>query len=129
MPASPAMTVGTKLVDFCKKGEFKKAIQSLYAKDIVSTEASCPEGQSPTAKGIEACLGKADWWAENHTVHSMKVEGPFPNGDDRFCVYFEFEVTPKVGPMANKRFTMKEVGLYTVKGEKVSDEAFFYAMG
>ena len=31
--------VATKLVDYCRKGEWRKALDDLYAKDIVSVEA------------------------------------------------------------------------------------------
>lgn len=129
MSANPAFAVGSKLVDFCKKGQFVEAMDALYDKNIVSTEAGGPPGQDRTGKGIDHVKGKAKWWAENHTIHGMKIEGPFPNGDDRFCVYFDFDVTAKAGPLAGKRFNMKEVGLYTIKNGKVVDEAFFYAMG
>ena len=38
------------------------------------------------------------------------------------------DVTPKEGPMTGKRFTMQEVGLYTVAGGRVAREEFFYSM-
>ena len=31
--------VATKLVDYCRKGEWRKALDDLYAQDIVSVEA------------------------------------------------------------------------------------------
>ena len=74
-------------------------------------------------EGIAAVKGKGDWWVANHEVHSSKVEGPFPHGD-RFIVRFTYDVTAKGGPMAGKRFTMDEAGLYTVKDGKVSTKSF-----
>ncbi len=35
--------VATKLVEFCQNGEWMKAIDELYAKDIVSVEARAME--------------------------------------------------------------------------------------
>ena len=61
-------------------------------------------------------------------MHGVKVEGPWPHGD-RFIVRFTLDVTAKSGPMAGKRFSMDEVGLYTVKEGKVVQEEFFYHMG
>jgi hypothetical protein len=122
------LEVGKKLVDLCKQGKFKEAMNSLYASNIVSIEAGAPAGQSPRVDGIEAVRGKADWWEKNHEIHSMKVEGPWPHGD-RFVARFTIDVTPKSGPMSGKRFTMDELGLYTVKDGKVVHEEFFYSMG
>lgn len=126
---SSTLEVGKKLVDMCRKVQFKEAIDALYAPNIKSVEAHAGDGTMPrTLEGIEAIRGKTVWWLENHTVHSVGVEGPFPN-EDRFVVFFKLDVTPKVGPMANKRFTMEEAALYTVKSGKVVHEEFFYDMG
>ena len=51
--------------------------------------------------------------------------GPFPHGNDRFCVMFDYDVTNKP---SGQRFQMEEVGLYTVADGKISKEEFFYAM-
>ena len=125
---SSAHDVGKKLVELCKEGKFKEAMNSLYGDKIVSVEAGAPPGKSPRMEGIEAVRGKADWWEKNHEVHSVKVEGPWPHGE-RFIVRFTLDVTPRSGPMAGKRFQMDETGLYTVKDGKVVEEEFFYHMG
>jgi SnoaL-like domain len=123
-----ALEVGQKLVALCKEGKFLEAIQELYAPKIVSIEARGDEKMPARMEGIDAVVGKGKWWTENHTVHSSQIQGPFPHGD-RFIVFFSFDVTPKVGPMAGKRFKMEEGGLYTVKDGKVTQEEFFYHMG
>ena len=122
------MEVGKTLVELCKQGKFKEAMNSLYADNIVSVEAAAPPGKSTRMEGIEAIRGKADWWEKNHEVHSVKVEGPWPHGD-RFIVQSILDVTEKSGTMAGKRFHMDEAALYTVKEGKVVQEEFFYAMG
>ena len=127
MRDSPRMTtkdIGQKLVDLCKAGKNHDAMTELYAKDIVSVEAGAPPGQSPESKGLEAVLAKGKWWAENHEVHSAKVDGPFPHGD-RFAVMFDYDITRK---QANQRIQMREVALYTVKDGKIVREEFFYSM-
>ena len=120
-----AMEIGKKLVEYCNAGKNDHAIEALYAQDVVSIEAGAPPGQSREAKGLQAVLGKSKWWAENHTVHSAKHDGPWPH-DDRFIVRFTYDVTLKT---AGKRFTMDEVGLFTVKDGKIVREEFFYSMG
>lgn len=125
---SSTMEVGKRLVDLCKQGKFKEAMDELYGSEIVSVEAGAPPGQSPRMEGIAAVRGKADWWEKNHEVHSAKVEGPWPHGD-RFIARFILDVTAKGGPMAGKRMNMDETALYTVKNGKVVHEEFFYHMG
>jgi hypothetical protein len=125
---SSTMEVGKKLVDLCKQGKFKEATDTLYSPSIVSVEAGAPPGQSARTEGLAAVKAKGEWWEKNHEVHSAEVAGPWPNGD-RFIVRFTMDITPKAGPMANKRMTMDETGLYTVKDGKVVHEEFFYHMG
>jgi hypothetical protein len=126
---SDTLTVGNKLVELCREGKHMEAVDTLYSHHIVSVEAAAGGPDMPQRmEGIEAIKGKTEWWEANHTVHGAQVDGPFPHGD-RFIVRFKYDITPKVGPMANKRFTMDEAGLYTVKDGKVTHEEFFYSTG
>jgi ketosteroid isomerase-like protein len=61
------------------------------------------------------------------TSSSSKLpwRNPYPN-DDRFAVRFTYDVTNKG---SGQRFTMDEVGLFTVKDGKIVREEFFYSMG
>lgn len=117
--------IGQKLVDLCKAGKNADAMQTLYAKDIVSVEAGAPPGQSAETKGLDACLAKGKTWREQHEIHGAKADGPFPNGN-RFAVVFDYDLTRKPD---NQRFQMREIALYTVENDKIVREEFFYAMG
>src|ERR1700744_2441569 len=110
--------VANRLVALCSEGKFHEAMTELYSDDIVSTEAGAPPGQSPESKGIEAVKAKGQWWAENHEVHSNKVEGPLVAGV-HFAVTFKMDVTFKP---QNKRFTMEEVAVYKVADGKIVAE-------
>jgi len=112
--------VATKLVELCRKGEWMKAINELYSKDIVSVEAQEMENMPAEMRGIDQVRGKTEWWEKNMQVHSAKVGGPFVAGDT-FVVQFDVDVTDKA---SNKRMQMSEVGIYTVKDGKVSREEF-----
>src|SRR5438046_4569317 len=112
--------VATKLVDYCRKGEWMKAVDDLYAKDIVSVEAHAMENMPAEMRGIDQVRGKTEWWEKNMEVHSAKVGGPFAAGD-KFVVQFDIDVTEKG---SNKRMQMSEVGIYTVKDGKVAREEF-----
>jgi SnoaL-like domain len=116
--------VANTLVKLCSEGKFQEATKTLYSPDIVSVEASAPPGGSREAKGIAAVEAKGEWWAANHDVHSIAVEGPLVAGS-HFAVVFRLEVTFKP---ENKRFKLEEIGLYKVSDGKVVYEEFFYSM-
>ena len=112
--------IATKLVEFCRKGEWMKAIDELYGKDIVSVEPRAMENMPAEMRGIDQVRGKTEWWEKNMEVHSAKVGGPFV-ARDTFVVQFDVDVTDKA---SKKRMQMSEAGLYTVKDGKVSREEF-----
>jgi ketosteroid isomerase-like protein len=122
------LAVGKKLVELCRQGKNIEAINTLYSPDIVSVEAIGGPSMPARMEGLAAIKGKNEWWLENHEIHHAEVEGPWPHGD-RFIVRFKFDVTAKAGPMAGKRMTLDETGLYTVKDGKIAQEEFFYDMG
>lgn len=124
---SDTLTVGKKLVELCRQGKAKEAMDTLYSPDIVSIEAGSGPNMLAKTEGIAGVKAKGEWWENNHEVHKAEAEGPYPHGD-RFIVHFKYDVTAKAGPMAGKRFTMDEAALYTVKDGKVIHEEFFYVM-
>lgn len=127
---NPSLAVGKRLVELCNQGKTYQVLDEYYADDIVSVEVmGMPEvGMGREMKGIDAIRAKTKWWYDNHEVHSSSCTGPFPHGD-RFIVFFEMDITPKIGPMAGQRMQMQEAGLYTVKNGKIVREEFFYDMG
>jgi len=112
--------VATKLVEFCRKGEWMKAIDELYGKDIVSVEPRAMENMPAEMRGIDQVRGKTEWWEKNMEVHSAKVGRPFV-ARDTFVVQFDVDVTDKG---SKKRMQMSEAGIYAVKDGKVSREEF-----
>jgi ketosteroid isomerase-like protein len=97
-----------------------KAIDDLYAKDVVSVEAQAMENMPAEMRGIDQVRGKTEWWEKQMEVHSAKVTGPFV-ARDTFVVQFDVDVTEKA---SKKRMQMSEVGIYTVKDGKVAREEF-----
>ena len=112
--------VATKLVEYCRKGEWMKAVDDLYSKDIVSVEPRAMEGMPAEMRGIDQVRGKTEWWEKSMEVHSAKTTGPFI-ARDTFVVQFDVDVTDKA---SKKRMQMSEVGIYTVKDGKVAREEF-----
>lgn len=113
--------IAKDFVALCAKGEFDAAGEKYWASDCVSIEAM--PGDMQTMTGKAALKEKGAWWYANNTVHGVKVEGPYVNGD-QFVVRFTMDVTPKGGA----RMTMDEVGIYTLKNGKIIEERFAYAM-
>jgi ketosteroid isomerase-like protein len=114
--------IATELVRLTSQGNFRGALDTLFSQDIVSVEAGVPEGMSREVKGMEAVVGKGEWWAANHEVHTMVVEGPLVAGS-HFAVTYKIDVTFKP---KGRRFHMEEIGIYEVADGKVVREEFFY---
>ena len=110
--------IAKQFVDLCNQGKNFDVMRTLYAADIVSVESSGAE-----TAGQEAVIKKSEKWAAANEIHGEKVRGPFFNGPDQFAVIFNFEVTPRD---TGKRISLEEVGVYTVKGDKITREQFFY---
>ena len=115
--------VANELVRLCQQGKFHDAIVSLYGQDIVSVEAMAPSPDaSRETHGLDAVMGKSEWWAKNHEIHSAVTEGPLVAGS-RFAVVFKLDVTFKP---AGNRMAMEEIAVYHVKDGKIVREEFFY---
>ena len=127
MPAS-TLEVGRRLVELLCRMENMKAIDELYAPDVVSTEVHGDAHMPARMDGIDAIRRKNQWWLDNHEIHGWQANGPWPH-HDRFIVTMAIDVTPKVGPFANKRMQFEEAALYTVQEGKIVQEEFFYHMG
>jgi ketosteroid isomerase-like protein len=122
------MEIGKRLVDLCRQGKEREAMEALYAPNIVSIEAMSSPAMPARTDGIDAVRAKAEGWEKNNEVHSRRAEGPWPHGD-RFIVHFNYDITAKAGPMAGKRMAIDEAALYTVKDGRIVQEEFFYHMG
>lgn len=116
-----ARTVGLRLVELTTAGQDAKALDELYADDVVSIEVmSDPAAEPQQWQGLQAVREKHDWWENAATVHNIDVEGPFAgNGDDHFVVHFVMDVS-----MEGRRDKMIEVGLYTVAKGKIVKEVY-----
>jgi hypothetical protein len=112
--------VAKKVVELTRKQAWHEALDTLYAKDIVSVEARSMGGESPETRGIEGVRGKVDWWVNEMEVHKCKVSGPFV-AHDRFVVQYDLDVSNK---KTKEKMQLSEVGVYTVKDGKIVREEF-----
>jgi hypothetical protein len=111
-------TIAARFVELCNQGKNFDVMRTMYAPDIVSVESSGQEtrGQAPV-------IQKSERWGEANTIHAQALRGPFFNGPSQFAIHFTHDVTAKA---TDKRTTLEEVGIYTVKDDKITREQFFY---
>lgn len=115
--------IAKRYVELVKNHQNHVALETLFAPEAVSVEAAAMNGSPAESKGVKAIAEKGKQWMENHEIHSAKVEGPWPKGD-QFIVRFSFDVTNKP---SKHRFQMEEAALFTVKNDKIVREEFFYS--
>lgn len=115
-------SVASEFVDLCRQGKNFDVMQAMYSPDIVSVE-----GDGQETAGQDRVIQKSADWASDKTLNGETVAGPFFNGanPDQFTVYFTFDVTPKA---TGQRMLIDEVGIYTVKNDKITREQFYYDM-
>ena len=113
-------TVAGKFVELCSQGKNFDVMRTMYAPDIVSVE-----GDGKQTAGQEPVIKKSEDWVADKEFHGETVAGPFFNGanPDQFAVYFTLDITPR---STGKRITLQEVGIYTVKNDKITHEQFYY---
>ncbi len=129
MPATAtANEVGKRLVELCKQGQNRKAIEELYADDAVSIEAMAAGPKGRETKGKKDLLAGSDWFFEAHEIHAGEIDGPYPC-DDKFICFMSIDLTARQGPMAGQRMQMKEACHYTVKNGKITRSEFYYDPG
>lgn len=87
----------------CAQGKLQQA-QRYWSDDVVSVEGFPSPYQ--TTKGRAAVLEKQRFWSDGTTMHGVKCDGPFVNGD-QFAVVFELDSTGRDG----QRQTMREVAI------------------
>lgn len=116
-------SVAGKLMELCKQGKHFEVMRTMYSADMVSVE-----GNGRETVGKEPVIRKSEEFQGNHILHNQDLRGPFfcgdPNANEgRFAVYSVLEYSPKAG---GARRAQEEVGLYTVRGDKITREEFFY---
>ncbi len=112
--------IATRLVEFCRQGDFEKAQNELFAQDAVSIEAhETPQFKKET-KGLDAIKEKGKAWANMvQETHDMEVSDPLV-ADNSFACTMRMHVTMK----ERGEMDMKELCIYEVKDGKIVSERF-----
>lgn len=90
-----------------------------WSKDFVSIEGI---GTAMSWNGRAAVQEKCEGWMDQNEVLGCRATGPFL-GATGFTVLIDMDVREK---SSGKRFRMSEVGVYTVRGDKIVREEFMY---
>lgn len=113
--------IATRLVDLCRKGDFKTVYEELYSPNCVSIEpAGAPMER---CEGLEAMAAKGKAWNESmEEFHASSVGEPIVAGN-HICMTMMMDATFKgVG-----REKMDELCVYEVQDGKIVKEQFFYS--
>jgi ketosteroid isomerase-like protein len=116
--------IAAELVAGCREGREKENLGRLYAPDAVSVEGADMGGQGAETRGLAGIRAKHEWWEGAHIVHCGTVEGPFTHQPDRFAVIFDIDAENRE---TGERNRIREVGVYTVAGGRITREEFYYA--
>ncbi|XOV83785.1 MAG: SnoaL-like domain-containing protein [bacterium] len=123
-----ALELGQKMAAMVNQGPAGEAefVTRYYADDVISIEGQGSEEMPAEIQGIEAVRDKHAWWYDNNEVHSTVLEGPYVgHREDQFVMRIVMDMTPKGG----ERTQMTEVGLYTLKDNRIVQEEYLYLMG
>ncbi len=118
--------VANRLVELCRRGEFTKAQDELYAQDAVSLEPEgAPAGAMGNAQGLAAIREKGKAFDQTYEqIHGITVSDPLVAGEF-FSIVMGLDATWKQGG----RYAMEEICVYRVRNGKVVLEQFFYSVG
>ena len=118
--------VAAELVAGCRENREGENLDKLYSPDAVSVEAVPMSGSdSAEIHGLDGIKGKHEWWNTNMEYLGGDIKGPFPNGDDKFAVFYSMKAKNRE---SGEVMEIDEVGVYHVKDGKIVREEFFYDM-
>lgn len=110
--------IGERLVELCREGKNRQAVDELYSEDIVSVE---PEGSPREYKGLAEIGGKHDWFDKTFETRGIKVDGPWVN-EPCFVVKFDMDCVNRADGSPTP---MTEYAVYTCEEGKIVHERFF----
>jgi hypothetical protein len=112
--------IANRLVELCRKGDFKTPQKELYAKDAVSIEPYDTPDFAKETRGLDAIFQKgAKFDSMVDTAHGVKMSDPIIAGNSFACT-LHMDMTMK----GKGRMDMSELCVYKVKDGKVISEEF-----
>ena len=113
--------IARRLVDYCRKADWKRAQEELYSKDAVSIEPYETPAFEKETRGLDAIIAKGkkfDSMVEK--VHKITVSEPLVAANS-FAFVLGLDITMK----ERGRMNSPELCVYQVKDGKIVSEEFF----
>lgn len=113
--------IARRLVDYCRKGDWKGAQEELYSNDAVSIEPYATPAFEKETRGLDAIIEKGkkfDTMIEK--VHKITVSEPLV-AENSFAFVLGLDITMK----ERGRMNSPELCVYQVKDGKIVSEQFF----
>jgi SnoaL-like domain len=116
----PTVEIANRLVELCRKGDFERAHDELYAGDAVSIEPHGTPDFEKETHGLDAIKEKGKKWESMvEESHGIEVSDPLVS-DNSFALTIMMDMTMK----GRGRMKMTELCIYHVKDGKVVSEQF-----
>ena len=113
--------IASTLLAYCRKAEWIRALQELYADDAVSIEPVETPDFPKVTTGKAQMLAKADKFTSmTREVHSVELSEPLVAGN-AFALRLNMDITT-----TNGRTNMSEICVYQTRDGKIIAEQFFY---
>lgn len=113
--------IATRLVEYCRNGQYEEAQRELYANDAVSIEPYATPAFDKEVKGLDAILEKGKkFQAMVEEMHNNTVSNPLVTGNS-----IAFILTMDATMKGKKRESMSELCVYQVKDGKIVSEQFY----
>ena len=118
-------SVANKWAEYCRTGQWDKAMDELYGDNILSLEMEGAQGFPPRLEGIAAVRQKSEQFNSMvEEFHGMEIEGPIVAGN-HFTATMKMDITMK----GQGRSVNEEVAVFRVENDKIVAEQFFYPVG
>ncbi|WP_109700647.1 SnoaL-like domain-containing protein [Chitinophaga deserti] len=113
--------IAHRLETLCRQGDFRTAVEDLYAADSVSIEPEASGGFEKETRGKDKILQKGEQFNSMvETVHGIDIRDTTITGNI-IALVLAMDVTMKGKPRA----TWEELCVYQVKEGKIISEQFF----
>lgn len=103
--------------------DYKSIYKNYFNQDARNIEAYTPDGSDTVTSGLETIIAKAEQWDDMYETTSWWSKNLSLANENQFIVAMWVETVHRE---TWEKMDMNEYALYTLKGDKISEEKFFY---
>lgn len=113
--------IATRLVEYCRQGDFETAQRELYSDNAISIEPHESPSFAQETKGLDAIIEKGEKFkALTKDLHAIAVSEPLVTANS-----IAFILTMDITMLNYPRQTISELCVYEVSNGKIVSERFF----